>query len=155
MKNIYEARDYVQHCTKSIKQQFPVGQYTEEQFVVPTFMMLLTTESHQKYLANNKHYQQALSEVFEKYMNFYITTAKKYNANVTVHANKKYEMMFAALRSFQALDTENDLYDDITVVNAIKTLVNMNMLHSRFIDIAIDYSQQDKVTMFRPISAMQ
>ena len=155
MKNIHEARDFVQHCTRMCKQRVPISQYTEEHFVVPTFMLLLTSEVQQQYLAKNKYYQQALDEVFDKYMTFYITTAKKFNADVTVHANKKYEMMFAALRSFQALDTENDLYDDITVVNAVKTLVNMKMLHSRFIDIAIDYSQQNKVTMFRPIAKMQ
>lgn len=154
MKNIHEARDYVQYCIKTAKRQVPIGQYTDEHFIVPAFMMLLTTEANEKYLAKNKHYQQALSEVFEKYMNFYITTAKKHNfTDVTVHANKKYEMLFAALRSFQAIDKNNEL-DDISVVNATKLLANMKMLHHRFVDIAIEYSEQDKVTMFKPIAKM-
>jgi hypothetical protein len=155
MRNIYEARDYVQHVTKCVKQEVPAGRFTEDQFIVPTFMMLLTTEAQQKHLAKNKFYLQALDEVFDKYMNFHITTAKKFNVDVTVHANRKYEMMFRILNCFQALDKDDDLYDGITIVNAIKILVNMNMLHERFIDIAIEYSQQQKVTMFKPLSAIQ
>jgi hypothetical protein len=143
-----QARDYVNFCRKECKKQnFKTRFMSRDELNVGTYMMLVTTEANQHYLANNSHYQQVMNELFTDVVDYFFN---KKRSLPYVYTNMQYQQLLMLLMMFSALDTKDEyFYDNISVVNATKMLINEKMLHSRWLDIAEKYVSESKIDAVR------